>query len=348
VNDLIRDAHAVLLPAFAGLELDDVVLRYLDTGGVSILVGENREEYLARAMSGERRASETAAQFESIAELARRRVGGGVIVAIDQELGGIQRLHRLVPALPDLETARGLSADEITKQSAEVAAAALGLGVNLFLAPIIDVVTGANPWLERRNLGVDAVEVGRIACAFVRGVQAAGVAASAKHFPGHPVTELDPALHEAVVNATLNELQPTIGVFREVIGAGVSAVMVGPALVPAIDADEPSSTSHDTLSFLRRELAFEGLIISDDLDAPGILRGRPVEVTAVASLVAGADLLLVSSQAGLDVIVQTIVEAVKSGALAQERLAEAAQRVRSLARVLETGHDAGTFISRSK
>ncbi|RKF31474.1 glycoside hydrolase family 3 N-terminal domain-containing protein [Paraburkholderia fungorum] len=341
MNDLIQDAHAVLLPAFGGLELDDVVLRYLDNGGVSILLGESRDEYVARAMSDARRASESAAQFDCITGLARRHAGGGVIVAVDQELGGIQRLHQLAPALPGFESARALSADEITRQSAEVAKAARSLGVNLFLSPIVDVVTGINPWLERRNLGVDPAEVSRIACAFVRGVQASGVAATAKHFPGHPVTELDPARHEAVVNATLDELMPGIGVFRDVIGAGVRAVMAGPALVPAVDAEEPSSTSPGTLSFLRGQLAFNGLVISDDLDAPGILRGRTVEAAAVASLVAGADLLLVSSQSGLEVIVRTIVEAVKSGALAHERLAEAAQRVRSLAQELEIGRDVG-------
>lgn len=341
MNDLIQDAHAVLLPAFVGLELDDVVLRYLDNGGVSILLGESRDEYVSRAMSDERRASESAGQFEGITELARRHAGGGVIVAIDQELGGIQRLHQLAPALPDFEKAHALSTDEITRQSAEVAKAARGLGVNLFLAPIVDVVTGINPWLVRRNLGVDPAEVSRITCAFVRGVQAGGVAATAKHFPGHPVTELDPALHAAVVNATLDELMPGIGVFRDVIGAGVRAVMAGPALVSAVDAEEPSSTSPKTLSFLRGQLAFNGLVISDDLDAPGILRGRTVEAAAVASLVAGVDLLLVSSQSGLEVIARTIVEAVKSGALAQERLAEAAQRVRSLALELEIGRDVG-------
>ncbi|MFM0736838.1 glycoside hydrolase family 3 N-terminal domain-containing protein [Paraburkholderia xenovorans] len=341
MNDLIQDAHAVLLPAFGGLELDDVVLRYLDNGGVSLLPGESREEYVARAMSDERRANESAEQFESMTALARERAGAGVIIAIDQELGGIQRLHQLAPSLPDFDKARELSADEITRQSAAVAKAARALGVNLFLAPIVDVVSGINPWLEGRNLGVDPTEVSRIACAFVRGVQAAGVAATAKHFPGHPLTRLDPALHEAIVEATLDQLEPSLVVFKDVIGAGVSAVMSGPALVPAVDANEPSSTSRETLSLLRDQFGFQGLIISDDLDAPGILRGRTVEAVAVASLVAGADLLLVSSQAGLDTIVRTIVDAVKSGALAHERLADAARRVRSLARQLETGHDAG-------
>ncbi|MFB9124102.1 glycoside hydrolase family 3 protein [Paraburkholderia dipogonis] len=341
MNELIQDAHAVLLPAFAGLELDDAVLRYLDNGGVSILLGESRDEYVARSMSNERRMTETAEQFESVVDLARRHAGGAVIAAIDQELGGIQRLHRLAPALPDFKTARELSAEEIARQSFEVAKAARGLGVNLFLAPIVDVVSGVNPWLEGRNLGVDPAEVSRITCAFVRGIQAAGVAATAKHFPGHPVTELDPALHAAVVNATREDLLPTIEVFGDVISAGVRAVMAGPALVPAVDAEEPSSTSPQTLSFLRGKLAFDGLIISDDLDAPGILRGRTVEAAAVASLVAGADLLLVSSQSGLDVIVRTIVEAVKSGQLEPKRLAEAARRVRSLALELENDGDVG-------
>jgi beta-N-acetylhexosaminidase len=339
LNDLIQDAHAVLLPAFSGLELDDVVLRYLDNGGVSVLLGESREEYVSRAMSNERRTSESGEQFERIVELARLHAGGSVIVAIDQELGGIQRLHQLAPALPDFQTARRLPTDEIIRQSIEIGKAARRLGVNLFLSPIVDVVTGINPWLEGRNLGVDPAEVSRITCAFVRGVQATGVACTAKHFPGHPVTELDPALSEAVVKATLDELMPTIGVFGDVIDAGVRAVMAGPALIPAMDAQEPSSTSPATLLFLREKLEFGGLIISDDLDAPGILRGRTIEVTAVASLHAGADLLLVSSQSGLDVIVHTIVDAVKSGALARERLTEAAQRVRSLARQLHTGRD---------
>ncbi|WGS53855.1 glycoside hydrolase family 3 protein [Paraburkholderia sp. D15] len=348
MNDLIQDAYAVLLPAFGGLELDDAVLRHLDRGGVSVLLGESRDEYVARAMSDERRANESAAQFNDVVERARRQAGGGVIVAIDQELAGIQRLHRLAPALPGFDTARGLSADDIAQRCAEVARAARGLGVNLFLAPIVDVVSGINPWLERRNLGVDPHEVSRIASAFVRGVQSAGVAATAKHFPGHPVTGLDPALHEAIVSATLDELQPGLGVFREVIGAGVKAVMTGPALVPAFDSEAPSSTSRGTVAFLREHLGFDGLVISDDLDAPGILRGRTVEAVAVASLAAGCDLLLVSSQAGLDTIARTVVEAVERGALAADRLAEAARRVRTLARELEGGHetgvDAGTHV----
>ncbi|SDR57091.1 beta-N-acetylhexosaminidase [Burkholderia orbicola] len=335
MNDYDRDAYAVLLPAFAGLTLSDDVCRYLDRGGVSVLLGETRDEYVGRAMSVQRRTEETAAHFRDVVESTRRRAGSGVLVAVDQELGGIQRLHALVPALPSLDDALRAGTETIVERSAAVAAAARELGVNLFLSPIADVVVGANPWLDGRHLGADAADVLRIAHAFVQGVQSAGVAATAKHFPGHPITALDPALDEAVVGGGLAELAPTLDVFRALIAGGVKAVMAGPALVPAIDVEHPSSTSRDTLSMLRHEFSFHGLIISDDLDAPGILRGRSIEATAVAALDAGADLLLLSSEAGLDRIAGTIVEAVRSGALDASRLAQAANRVRALARELD-------------
>jgi beta-N-acetylhexosaminidase len=210
------------------------------------------------------------------------------------------------------------------------------------------VVMGPNPWLHNRNLGKNPAEVSRLACSFVRGVQAAGIAATAKHFPGHPVTELDPALYEAVVTGTLEALKPSLNVFRDLIASGVKAVMTGPALVPALDATQPSSTSRDTVALLRGELGFKGLVISDDIDAPGILRGRAIDATAVASLAAGADLLLLSSEAGLDRIAQAIVDAVKSGAIEHARLTEAASRVRTLASELSAGSLVGGTFSQAK
>lgn len=337
MNDLLRDAYAVLLPAFGGLKLDDNVLRFLDSGGVSILLGESRQEYVARSMSAGRRADETVEGFSTVTSLARQRSGSNVLVAIDQELGGIQRLHDLAPSLPSAAKACEMPVEEIVAQANEVAKAAFLLGVNVFLAPIVDVVSGDNPWIAGRNLGPDAWEVSRIARAFIHGVQQAGVAATAKHFPGHPITKLDPALYEAVVSGTLQDLQPSLTVFRDVIAEGVMAVMAGPALVPALDPFQPASTSRKILGLLRGELGFKGLIISDDLDAPGILRGRAMAQTAVASIAAGADLLLLSSDAGLEQVAHSIVRAVEDGEIEQERLTDAAGRIRALACKLASG-----------
>jgi beta-N-acetylhexosaminidase len=344
-NELQRAAYAVLLPAFAGLELDDTVRRYLNRGGVSILLGETRDEYLARSMSFERRRSETQSHFMGIAKQAAACAGSPVLVAVDQELGGIQRLHGLVPGMPTADALKDMSADEIEARSYEMASSARVMGVNLFLAPIVDVVTGVNPWLHHRNLGPDPVEVARIACAFIRGVQRAGVIATAKHFPGHYQTEHDPAVARAIVSGPFEALEDGLDVFRQVIAAGVLAVMPGPAVFPALDPSQSASTSQKVIGLLRDTLAFDGLIISDDLDAVSILRDNSLTETAVTALKAGANLLLISSEAGLDGIADAIVGAVEKGELDRQQLFNAANRVRRLAQASRAQVQSGLYVS---
>jgi beta-N-acetylhexosaminidase len=180
-------------------------------------------------------------------------------------------------------------------------------------------------------LGADPIEVSRISCAFIRGVQRAGIIATAKHFPGHYVAEQDPAIAEATVPGPLELLHDNLEVFKDVIASGVKAVMPGPAVFPAIDPDHSASTSSRVITMLRETLGFNGLIISDDLDAVSILRGNTITDTAIASLAAGAHLLLVSSESGLDAIAEAIVTAVHDGVLEREVLLEAAAKVRELA-----------------
>ena len=330
-DELYRAAYSVLLPAFGDLHLDDNVHRYLSRGGVSLLLGETREEYVGRAMSEVRKSAETQADFVNIARQAASLAGAPVLIAVDQELGGIERLHQLVPAIASRAQLKALSSQDIEQRCFEMAQAARSLGVNLFLAPIVDVVTGANPWLLNRHLGADPVEVSRVSCAFIRGVQRAGVIATAKHFPGHYVTEEDPAIAQATVPGPLELLHDNLEVFKEVIATGVKAVMPGPAVFAALDPEHSASTSSTVIGILRDTLGFEGLIISDDLDAVSILRGNSITDTAVASLSAGAHLLLVSSESGLDAIAEAIVAAVHEGVLDRGALLAAAFKVRALA-----------------
>jgi len=330
-GELYRAAYSVLLPAFGDLHLDDNVRRYLRRGGVSLLLGETREEYVGRAMSEVRKSAETQADFVNIARQAASLAGAPVLIAVDQELGGIERLHQLVPAIASRAQLKALSSQDIEQRCFEMAQAARSLGVNLFLAPIVDVVTGANPWLLNRHLGADPVEVSRVSCAFIRGVQRAGVIATAKHFPGHYVTEEDPAIAQATVPGPLELLHDNLEVFKEVIATGVKAVMPGPAVFAALDPEHSASTSSTVIGILRDTLGFEGLIISDDLDAVSILRGNSITDTAVASLSAGAHLLLVSSESGLDAIAEAIVAAVHEGVLDRGALLAAAFKVRALA-----------------
>jgi beta-N-acetylhexosaminidase len=331
-EQVLRDAHAVFLPAIDEATIPSYISDLLAAGGTSVLLGESREEYVAREMSAERRLAETGEWFSEMTSEIRDRAGGKALVAIDQELGGIQRLHDLATALPS--PAEAVSADEWSIKTAATGLAeeCSALGVNVVLSPIVDVVTGSNPWLEARTVSSDASTVSRVATAFVHGLQSSGrVAATAKHFPGHPVVALDPAVHEASrVEATRSELEPSLDVFRDVIDAGVRVIMTGPTLVPGFDSDRASSRSVATVHFLRTDLGFGGVVLSDDLDAPGILRGSSLDQAAIEALAAGIDWLLVAGTPNLPNLVAAVAKAVSMERLSSARLHAAAQAVRTL------------------
>jgi len=330
MSQLVLDANAVLLPAIDNLELTPALEQYFSEGGKTLLLGENRAEYVARKMSERRCQSETTADFAAFASLIHKKAGGAII-ALDQEPAGILRLHGMVPQIPGRDALLAMSDDEIYVSSLAMAKAARALGVTMFLSPVVDVITGNNPWLQGRTLADDPAHTTRIASTFIKGVEAAGVITVAKHFPGHPDIDGDPATDIATVTASKDDIDRAISVFAGVIAAGPRAIMTGPALVPAMDADMPSSLSEPTISALKK-LGFAGLVVSDDLDAPATLRDRfDVPGAAIAALKAGSDLLLLSAANDLPALNTRICQAVENGDLPAQRLADAANRVRKLA-----------------
>lgn len=337
---LARNARSVLLPAFDGMLLSEAAKRFLDRGGVSILIGETREEYVNRQMSVRRRSEETAETFLSLVSDAKGR-SDLLLAAVDQEMGGICRLHDLVPSLPPAEALRTTSEDEIEEMARTVAVAATGLGVNMFLAPMLDVPRGPNLWLEGRTWSDDALLVARLSAAYVRGLQAGGVAATGKHFPGYGTATGDPAIDVDAVNplpfAAILEGWPT---FEAAIAAGVEMVMVGPAIVEAIDPNTPALRSADVVRALRHDLGFQGIVMADDLDSKATLRGDDVATVAVEALAAGCDLLLLADTGEqLEETATAIEAAVRAGLLSEEDLASSADRIRDLGRRYGVGTD---------
>jgi len=329
--DRWRDAHTVLLPAIEYLFLCEHVERYLANGGCSILLGETREEYVARAMSTERKASETKDSFVRITRRVKE-LAGDAIIAVDQEIGGIDRLHSLVPQFFSADEWRTADLDAIESEAARLAESAKALGVNCFLAPILDVVTGENPWLHGRTISADPDVVGEVSSAFIRGVQSVGVAATAKHFPGHHHIPLDPAVNAtALVHGDSAAYVPGFAPFSDPIRNGVELVMIGPAIVDAFDSDRPAGLSNAITTLLRNRFQFTGLVMSDGLEAPATRKNSSIPDVAIEALRAGCDLLLLSAGPQLEEVASAICNAVARGTLPDHRLSEAASRVRALA-----------------
>ncbi len=313
-------ALRVLLPSFAGPAVAPEVLGLLGEGlGGLCLFGSNTCD-----------GPDAVAAYTAVV----RSVSPRAVVAVDEEGGDVTRLH-----VPDGSPVLGPSAlgaaDDLDLTYAVGRAIGLELaavGITLDLGPVADVNSHAdNPVIGTRSFGPSAREAAAHVAAWTRGLQSTGVAACAKHFPGHGHTVQDSHLALPVLDvdlATLDrrELVP----FAAAVEAGTAAVMTSHVLVPALDADLPATLSAPVLALLRDRLGFRGVVVSDALDMAGASGPRGIPEAAVLSIAAGADLLCIGSGntvAQVRGLQAALVEAVRSGRLAEERLAEAAAAV---------------------
>jgi beta-N-acetylhexosaminidase len=331
MSDLRADAHAVILAVLPGSSLDGDTATFLERGGRAVLLGETRQEYVARAMSFERMRDETREWLRDLTGTIHAAAGGRAIVAVDHELPGIQRLHRLVPPLPSHAELAGMSEAEIEAAVARMAQAAGALGVTLLLSPVLDVYREPGPKLAGRVVLGAPDEVARVGRAYVRGAQSAGVGATAKHFPGEGRALSDPHLEEVRVGPDAQLLEADLAPFRAACEAGVAAVMLGATIIESIDPSCAASVSRAVVTLLREQLGFTGVVVSDDLEMKSIEAGRGIIPTVETVLQAGVDLLLLPGGAHALELAEAIVEAVEAGRVDRDRVAEGAVRVRHLA-----------------
>ncbi len=310
-GSLERAALTVLMPAFRGPVLTQGAARLLDQGlGGVCLFGSNLP----------------------FAPLVRsiREVAPHAIVATDEEGGDISRVYQATgsPALG--HAALGVVDDPaLTRATAAgIGTMLLDVGVDLDLSPVADVNSNPrNPVIGTRSFGAAPDLVSRHVGDYVAGLQSTGVAACAKHFPGHGDTDEDS--HTSLPRVD-GPLCPHLAPFHAAVAAGVAAVMTSHIVVVNVDDVRPATLSPAVLRLLRSELGFEGIIVSDALDMAGVSFGRGVPQAAVQALAAGCDLLCLGPDKDVALVraIQTaIVDAVREGELADQRLAEAADRV---------------------
>ncbi|MEU4157648.1 glycoside hydrolase family 3 N-terminal domain-containing protein [Actinoplanes sp. NPDC026670] len=263
-----------------------------------------------------------------------------VLIAIDEEGGDVTRLgHRTGSAYPGNAALGAAGNLDLTRLVyAAIGADLAAAGINLDLAPTVDVNTADdNPIIGTRSFGADPALVARHTAAAVTGLQSSGVAACAKHFPGHGATVTDSHLELPTVDVPLSLLRSRdLPPFAAAVEAGVQAVMSAHIRVPQLTGDGPATFSRSALNgLLRDELGFRGVIVTDALEMRGAAGAAgSIPRAAVAALAAGADLLCIGAVVDLELVEAVAAEiaaATRDGRLALDRLEDAAERTAALA-----------------
>jgi beta-N-acetylhexosaminidase len=315
-------AAACVFPGFEGIALPDWLRCGLAVGlGGVVLFARNVRDP------------------EQLAELTAslRAERPDLLVAVDEEGGDVTRLEAARGSSFPGNLALGAVDDvELTRRvAAAIGGELASVGVNLDLAPVADVVVDpSNPIVGVRSFGSDPQLVARHVAAFVEGLQSVGVAACAKHFPGHGETAADSHLELPTAEADRETLLArALPPFAAAVEAGVRVVMTAHVRYPALDP-EPATVSAGLIGLLRSELGFPGLVMTDALEMRAISRTVGLEGGAVRALAAGADAVCLGADrtpAEVDGVQGAIVEAVRSGHLPEQRVREAAGRVAELA-----------------
>jgi beta-N-acetylhexosaminidase len=253
-----------------------------------------------------------------------------VLISTDQEHGIVCRVGRPATLFPGAMAigAGGSRADARTL--GRLAGRELrAMGIRQDYSPVADVnVDPANPVIGVRSFGADPRAVAALTAAEIHGYRSAGVAATAKHFPGNGDTAVDSHYGFPVITHTRQEWEELDAEpFRAAIAAGVDSVMTTHILVPALDeSGDPATLSRPVLTGLLREhLGYDGVVVTDALDMAGVRTKYGDDRVPVLALKAGADQLLKPPK--LEVAWNAVLKAVRDGELTEERLEESILRI---------------------
>jgi beta-N-acetylhexosaminidase len=317
-----RETGQLLIGSFHGVSLPPewrALAREFDLGG-AILFSRNVE------------APEQVAELAGDIEALGREMPAWV--SVDQEGGRVARLKEPFTRWPPMAVLGRAGSDALAERFARALARELvAVGITLDYAPVLDIHTNPNnPVIGDRALAERADEVARLGRVIIRTLQNEGVAACGKHFPGHGDTSTDSHLELPLVEHPPDRLRAVeFEPFRAAIRERVAFIMTAHVLVPALDEERPASLSPAIVQrLLREELAYDGVILSDDLEMKAISARQPVPEAAVQAVQAGCDAILICS-GDIDLqakTLETLVRAVESGSIPRKRFDAALQRLR--------------------
>lgn len=322
VKEFRRHAGQLAIAGFAGhsipAELRELA-REFDLGGVI---------FFARNVESPEQVADLARQAQSLArELP-------LWVSVDQEGGRVARLKAPFTVWPPMNSLGRSGSDALAARFARALAAEMkGVGITLDYTPVLDIHTNPkNPVIGDRALADTAEDVARLGRVIIQTLQEEGVAACGKHFPGHGDTSTDshhelPLIEHPPDRLEAVELVP----FKAAIEARVAAIMTAHILIPALDTERPATLSSRIVDeMLKRQLGYDGLVLSDDLEMRAISGRYGIPDATVMAIEAGCDAVLMCGAAQEPQIaaLEAVVHAVEDGALRLTRVEDALKRHR--------------------
>jgi beta-N-acetylhexosaminidase len=267
--------------------------------------------------------SQTVKLMEALQALASTTL----FLATDQEGGSVSRFKFLKELTAEPKIKDMTHAYEVARTRGQELK---DLGINMNFAPVLDYVSDPNSYLYMRTFATTSDAIGELGNAMIDGYKKAGVVPVAKHFPGYGNIKPDPHKNGAVVNITTEEFEKFLKPFEVAIKEGeVGAIMTAHIIIPSID-DKPATISSKFLTeILRNRLGFEGVIITDDIEM--ISAGASVEQIAIASIEAGADMIISTYTPRKQILIfDAIKSAIHEGRISMERIDQSVYRILSL------------------
>ena len=258
-----------------------------------------------------------------------------LLIAIDQEGGRVQRLRAPWTVWPPIRRLGELNSEDLTRRMAQSIAAELkACGIALDFAPVVDVDTNPqNPIIGDRSFGRDPEQVGKLAVAFIEAMQGAGIAACAKHFPGHGDTDKDSHLDLPMVEHSRSRLEDVeLRPFKKAIAADVATIMTAHIVARELDEKVPATLSPAVVTtLLRNELGYKGVIVADDLEMKAVSANWPYAISSVLAAKAGCDLLPVCEHEEAQVaVIEALIRAEESGELPKREVDDALLRIEAM------------------
>jgi beta-N-acetylhexosaminidase len=323
---LLRTGQRFMV-GFEGLDASADIRRMIRDYGVGGVI------LFARNVDAPEQVAELVRELQAIARDAFHELP--LMIGIDQEGGRVARLGAPWTRWPPLRALGRGGSDELARGMGKaLASELLACGIACDFAPVLDVDTNsANPIIGDRSFGDDPELVGRLGAAMIAGLQGNGVAACAKHFPGHGDTQVDSHLALPLVDHSRSRLDDVeLRPFRMAVAGDVAMIMTAHVLVRELDDQWPATLSTTIIDgILRRQLGYAGVIVSDDLEMKAVAdRWKPSELSLLAAQ-AGCDLLLVcqSHHAQVDAI-EGMVRGLESEQLAWTGMDDACARIKRL------------------